>query len=83
MSDPMQPRNSLSWRVERLEKEMETLQRGQPAVIAERVANLSKDVHDLGEEVKSMRRAFLGLLTTLALVGIGIAVSLFTTIGAG
>jgi len=62
------PRNNLTWRVGRLEDDVKELQRGQPAVMAERVAHLSEDVTELRNDIKGLRRVIAGAFTGLGLV---------------
>lgn len=47
-----EPRNNLSWRVAQLEKKVDTLEAGQPAVMAERVGTLSRRMGELRDEVR-------------------------------
>lgn len=72
MSDEA-PRNGILYRLERLEKEVDRLKDGKPDVIAERVQNIAIDVHELREEVKSIRRLVLGMFTTIA-TGLAVAI---------
>lgn len=47
-----EPPNNVAWRVTVLERQVEALQAGQPAVVADRVTRLSNDVDALRREVQ-------------------------------
>jgi hypothetical protein len=72
VSDPS-PTNNLAWRVRVLEREVERLKEGKPDVIAERVTNLSQEVHELRGEIAALRRLVMGAFVTIA-TGLTIAV---------
>lgn len=52
VSESETPRNNLAWRVAQLERKVDTLEAGQPAVMAERVATLSRRMGELRDEVR-------------------------------
>jgi outer membrane murein-binding lipoprotein Lpp len=76
--DPLStPSNDLRWRVDRLERDVADLQKGQPAVIAERVTRLSADVENLRRDVNedfteirtelaSQRKILIGAFVSIA-----------------
>lgn len=84
------PSNSVSVRLLRLEEDVRELQRGQPAVIAERVTRLSADIENLRRdmnedidglrsELASQRKILIGFFVSFALLAIGIALSYLLT----
>lgn len=75
-----EPRNNLVWRINRLERDVEELKQGQPAVLAERVKHLSDDVMDLRQEVKSMKRMFV---STFSAAGVAITAAVVALIISG
>lgn len=84
---PDRQRNNLDLRLSFIEKRVDELEKGQPAVMAERVGRLSVDVVDLRkdmnddmgalrEEMRSMKRANMAVYSGLGIVIAGAVVSI-------
>lgn len=93
----MEPRNNLSWRVTVLEREVQGLKDGQPAVVADRVSRLATEIdslrRDVNEDLVALkielrerdkkqseeravdRKILIGFFVSVALIGIGVALS--------
>lgn len=64
-----------------LRRRLDRLEAAEPTVLAERVKNLSEDVHEIADEVQSLRRVLVGFLVTFAFFGITLVVSLVAFFG--
>ena len=80
---PTPPRNNILWRMSRVEEDIKELKQGQPAVMIERWKHLSEDMIELRNDVRSLRRAFVGFLISFTFFGITIVVAVVSVIGVG
>lgn len=67
------PANGTAYRLTQIERRVDRLEEGQPAVLAERVVNLTREVHELRDELKSLRRLVMGAFATIA-TGLTVAI---------
>ena len=62
---------------------MRDLQRGQPAVVADRVGRMEREMHsfreDVAEDIAGLRRLIIGAAVTLVLSSLGIALTVSLT----
>ena len=76
---------TLSYRILRLEEEVREIKSGQPAVVADRVGRLERELHSFREEfsqdVVGLRRLIIGAAVTLVLSSLGIALTVSLTTG--
>lgn len=70
-SDP--GNGTTAYRLATIERRVDRLEEGQPAVLAERVVSLTREVHELREELKSLRRLVMGAFATIA-TGLTVAI---------
>ncbi|RDI73322.1 hypothetical protein Gocc_2922 [Gaiella occulta] len=75
-----EPASTILYRVGTLERRVDDLEAMQPAVLIERVANLSGDVHDLALDVKGLRRALYTVALAVSLSAIAFAFTVFELI---
>lgn len=79
------PNGTIPYRVQRLEEDVRELKQGQPAVVADRVGRLEREMHsfreDVAEDLASLRRLIIGAAVTLVLSSLGIALTVSLTTG--
>jgi hypothetical protein len=70
-------------RVEDHGRRLDALEASQPAVIAAQVQNLAKDVEDLRDEMRALKRALYGLAISIAGGSVLFAFTAFQLWGGG
>lgn len=85
MSDVPTNGGTIPYRVQRLEEDVRELKQGQPAVVADRVSRMEREMHSFREEVANdiaaLRRLIIGAAITLVLSSLGIALTVSLTTG--
>lgn len=66
--------NPDNWRITNLEERIARIERLDPSVLAERIANHSEEFRELREEIKSLRRALYTFAFTVAAASIVFAI---------
>lgn len=72
MVDPAE----LVYRVRRLEEDVKGLKDAKPDVLAERVQSLYARVHDLADDVESLRRAIIGAALAVCVSAVGTVIAI-------
>lgn len=69
------PANGYSYRISELERRVGRLEALEPAVVKAQVADIKEDIHQLAQEMASIRKILTGFLVTFAFTGITIVIS--------
>lgn len=71
-----EPGNGFRYRLESIERRLMRIEDLEPAVVKAQLADVKDDIHQLSEDLGSIRKILTGFLVTFAFTGITIVISL-------
>lgn len=79
-----EPGNGVAFRLSSIERRVDRLEKLEPAVVKAQLQDVKEDIHQLSQDLASIRKILTGFLVTFAFTGITIVISIvILTQGAG